>query len=32
MSDAAVSRAYEVWRVVLEDEGPDCNFLTFGNM
>ena len=32
MSDAAVSRSFEVWRIVLEDEGPDCNFLMFGNM
>jgi hypothetical protein len=32
MSDAAVSRIYQVWRVVLEDEGSDFNFLTFGNM
>lgn len=32
MSDAALSRIYEVWRVVREDEGPDFNFLTFSNM
>jgi len=32
MNDAAVSRIYEVWRVVQKDEGPDFNFLTFGNM
>jgi hypothetical protein len=32
MSDAAVSRTCEVWMVVLEDEGPECNFLTCGNI
>jgi hypothetical protein len=32
MSDAAVSKIYEVWRVVLEGEGPDFNFLTLCNM
>jgi hypothetical protein len=32
MSDAALSKVYEVWRVVREDEGLDFNFLTFGNM
>jgi hypothetical protein len=31
-SDAALSRTSEFWSVVLEDEGPDGNFLTFSNM